>query len=224
MVANKFYPVILQLIALRPETREWFLEEVTGNEGYITIDTRLIDLMIFKGMDPQLQNFIEGVAKVIGYDVSVRQKSKAQEMKERYGHKCQYCGGIFDEHELVIDEIVPQSKGGKKIERNQVPACETCNGKKGGKNVFVFMREEGFTLTTGLKDKLDGLVQKGDISYPKGYPLLKKKRKKERLYSYEQVMKIHNDASNPLQQKDFKITDEDDPNSTTGKKLWRLKK
>jgi hypothetical protein len=44
---------------------------------------------------------------------------------------CAYCAGIFREHDLTRDHIVPVSKQGKDVWMNVVTSCKPCNGLKG---------------------------------------------------------------------------------------------
>lgn len=51
-----------------------------------------------------------------------------------YNFKCAYCGVTFDDIDVpTIDHIVPISKGGDNTKDNVVPACQSCNSKKGTK-------------------------------------------------------------------------------------------
>lgn len=49
-------------------------------------------------------------------------------MKDRYGHRCVYCGRKMKR--LEQDHIIPLSKGGNHTYSNIVPACRSCNAKK----------------------------------------------------------------------------------------------
>lgn len=50
---------------------------------------------------------------------------------EKYGFKCVYCGANPEKGKLMIDHVLPVSKGGTNDEANLVPACFECNnGKK----------------------------------------------------------------------------------------------
>jgi hypothetical protein len=59
----------------------------------------------------------------------------------RFNHKlfkrdrytCAYCGGVFREHELEREHVVPTSRGGKDAWMNVVSACRSCNQLKGAK-------------------------------------------------------------------------------------------
>ena len=51
---------------------------------------------------------------------------------ERDGYKCVMCGrGEKDKIRVVIDHIVPYSKGGKTVYENLQVLCDWCNYKKG---------------------------------------------------------------------------------------------
>ena len=53
---------------------------------------------------------------------------------KEYDYKCAYCGCDFDENTLPTkDHIIPISKGGHNVKENIVPACRSCNSKKGNK-------------------------------------------------------------------------------------------
>ena len=44
--------------------------------------------------------------------------------------RCVYCGGLAGDVVLVIDHLIPVSKGGDNDESNLVAACEDCNQGK----------------------------------------------------------------------------------------------
>jgi 5-methylcytosine-specific restriction endonuclease McrA len=56
-------------------------------------------------------------------------------MKEHYRHCCVYCGK--KQKRLTQDHIVPLIKGGSHTYSNIVPACRSCNAKKGTGAVLV---------------------------------------------------------------------------------------
>lgn len=53
---------------------------------------------------------------------------------KEYGYKCAYCGKEFDLFDLPTkDHMIPITKGGSNTKENIVPACRSCNAKKGNK-------------------------------------------------------------------------------------------
>ena len=56
------------------------------------------------------------------------------------GHRCLYCGDASQS----IDHVKPLSRGGQSVTENCVPACLSCNGKKGDSDVFVWYRSQAF--------------------------------------------------------------------------------
>jgi 5-methylcytosine-specific restriction endonuclease McrA len=50
-------------------------------------------------------------------------------IKEMAGHRCHYCKKQMAR--LAMDHVVPLSKGGHHVASNIVPACKSCNSKKG---------------------------------------------------------------------------------------------
>lgn len=57
--------------------------------------------------------------------------SEWEEIKARYDYRCAYC--LKKPRRLEMDHIIPLSKGGTHTKENIVPACRTCNAKKGNK-------------------------------------------------------------------------------------------
>lgn len=68
------------------------------------------------------------------YKKSVRFSRKNLFLRDLY--RCQYCGETFDNHELTIDHVMPQSKGGKTTWENCVAACSRCNSNKADKHML----------------------------------------------------------------------------------------
>ncbi|KKL48547.1 hypothetical protein LCGC14_2324420 [marine sediment metagenome] len=52
-------------------------------------------------------------------------------IKIAYGHKCAYCGR--PSQRLTQDHVIPLSKDGGYIAENIVPACRSCNSRKGNR-------------------------------------------------------------------------------------------
>lgn len=57
-------------------------------------------------------------------------KEKIKELFEKYKYKCNLCN---KEKNLIIDHIVPLSKGGTNDFKNLQILCQECNQKKGKK-------------------------------------------------------------------------------------------
>lgn len=70
-------------------------------------------------------------------EAAVVDLSRAQweEIKAAYGNRCVYCGRKM--RKLSQDHIIPLSKGGDHTVSNIVPACLTCNLKKGNRAPLV---------------------------------------------------------------------------------------
>ena len=62
---------------------------------------------------------------------------------EHFNNKCVYCGSSA---ELTKDHIVPISQGGSNSISNIVPACSTCNKRKGIKNAKEFASVESYSV------------------------------------------------------------------------------
>lgn len=67
-----------------------------------------------------------------------------QSIKEKWNHKCAYCGNSSEE--LTIDHIVPQTFGGNDHITNVVCCCLKCNRSKAHENWEQwFLRQKFFT-------------------------------------------------------------------------------
>jgi 5-methylcytosine-specific restriction endonuclease McrA len=49
---------------------------------------------------------------------------------ERDGNHCQYCGRTFPREELNLDHVIPRDQGGKTTWENIVCSCIRCNSRK----------------------------------------------------------------------------------------------
>ena len=52
---------------------------------------------------------------------------------ERDRNTCQYCGKIFERHELNLDHVLPRDRGGQTTWENIVCSCIPCNTRKGNR-------------------------------------------------------------------------------------------
>ena len=53
----------------------------------------------------------------------------------RDNYTCQYCGVSYPARMLTWDHVVPRSKGGRNSWDNLVTACQSCNQKKGDRDL-----------------------------------------------------------------------------------------
>lgn len=65
-----------------------------------------------------------------GYTKQQISRTLARSVYERDGYRCISCG---DWHDLSMDHIIPESKGGETTYENLQTMCMTCNRKKGTK-------------------------------------------------------------------------------------------
>ena len=56
-------------------------------------------------------------------------------LKEQAGHRCHYCQQV--KQRLTMDHVIPLSKGGHHMASNIVPACRTCNSRKGNRVLYL---------------------------------------------------------------------------------------
>jgi hypothetical protein len=66
---------------------------------------------------------------------------KRNEIFERDGYRCVYCGQLFPADELTVDHVQPRVRGGDRSEGNLVTACKGCNTLKGHRRLSVFLHE-----------------------------------------------------------------------------------
>lgn len=62
-------------------------------------------------------------------------KGKRFDIFTRDGFKCRYCGRTSVETTLVIDHVIPVSRGGANDDDNLVTSCQGCNSGKSAKNL-----------------------------------------------------------------------------------------
>lgn len=58
---------------------------------------------------------------------------------------CAYCGIPLSIHEVTVDHVDPQARGGSQSLSNLVPACIDCNQEKGDQTVSEFLLAGGLT-------------------------------------------------------------------------------
>jgi 5-methylcytosine-specific restriction endonuclease McrA len=58
-----------------------------------------------------------------------------------YNYCCAYCYKPFSVEELTIDHMIPLSRGGTNTIDNLVPACISCNSRKGTKTPLEMLQK-----------------------------------------------------------------------------------
>lgn len=66
-----------------------------------------------------------------GASVSDLTASQWRQIKDVYGHRCVYCNRRMKR--LTMDHVIPLARGGSHTASNVVPACRSCNLRKGVK-------------------------------------------------------------------------------------------
>ena|SRR5688500_5007221 len=82
---------------------------------------------------------------------------------DRNGRCCFYCGGPFE----FLDHVIPKARGGAKLKNNTVPACRSCNSRKGARTLEEFrdkvnpglalagwLRHYGYLLSEEAREEL----------------------------------------------------------------------
>jgi len=59
-----------------------------------------------------------------------------REILAAHGHACAYCG---KPGRMTRDHVVPIARGGRDEYTNVVPACKTCNTRKGARTIARFI-------------------------------------------------------------------------------------
>lgn len=62
-----------------------------------------------------------------------------------FNHACAYC--LRSDVKLTMDHLVPVSKGGPHTQDNVVPACKSCNSRKGARPLFLMLGQQIQTHT-----------------------------------------------------------------------------
>lgn len=64
--------------------------------------------------------------------LSKRLGKRAQQIKERDGHRCVYCRRTAEQSgaHLHLDHLTPKAHGGKDVPKNLVLACRSCNSRR----------------------------------------------------------------------------------------------
>ena len=85
----------------------------------VRFDTQLLD-------NPDIESIEYQHGELFGYEVR-------EYLLDKYGHTCQYCGGVSDDPVLEWEHIRPKSRGGSGSVKNATLSCRTCNLEKGAR-------------------------------------------------------------------------------------------
>jgi 5-methylcytosine-specific restriction endonuclease McrA len=66
---------------------------------------------------------------------------RVEELIERDGPSCVWCGRELWRRDLTLEHVVPRSRGGHATAENAVVACRSCNRRRGSKPVDAYVRE-----------------------------------------------------------------------------------
>ena len=94
----------------------------------VKFDTQLLD-------DPDIEGKQYQHGTLFGYEIK-------EYLLDKYGHVCQYCGGVSGDRILEWEHIHPVSKGGSDSVKNATLACHCCNSDKSNKLLDEWLEKE----------------------------------------------------------------------------------
>jgi hypothetical protein len=111
-------------------------------------------------------------SKELLYNLEATTSSEARKkwrhsIKEKWNHKCAYCGS--DEN-ITLDHITPRSKGGSDKITNVLCACNSCNRSKGHEKWYDWYMKQSFFTTERLSDIIEWQKQLVETDYKVYYP------------------------------------------------------
>ena len=68
---------------------------------------------------------------------------KREQLFERDGYRCVYCGRVLPAEELTVDHVQSRVRGGDRSGGNLVTACRVCNTRKGHRRLAEYLAEDG---------------------------------------------------------------------------------
>ena len=63
------------------------------------------------------------------------------ELIERDGPSCVWCGRSLWRRDLTVEHVVPRSRGGHLVSENALVACRACNRRRGSRPVDAYVRD-----------------------------------------------------------------------------------
>jgi 5-methylcytosine-specific restriction endonuclease McrA len=64
-----------------------------------------------------------------------------EELIERDGPTCVWCGRELWRRDLTLEHVVPRSRGGHLTEENALLACRSCNRRRGSRPADAYVRD-----------------------------------------------------------------------------------
>jgi 5-methylcytosine-specific restriction endonuclease McrA len=64
-----------------------------------------------------------------------------EQLIERDGPACVWCGRELWRRDLTLDHVVPRSRGGHMTPENALVACRSCNRRRGSRPVDAYVRD-----------------------------------------------------------------------------------
>ena len=102
--------------------------------------------------------------------------AKRRSIYLKYGGRCAYCGSPLDIHQMTVDHVLPQSKGGSNSLENLMPSCRKCNTEKDSLILKDYKREKVWQSLT--VSELSDMMK----SYKSFYIMFTQKVKAYRFY------------------------------------------
>jgi 5-methylcytosine-specific restriction endonuclease McrA len=66
---------------------------------------------------------------------------RVEELIERDGPSCVWCGRELWRRDLTLEHVVPRSRGGHATAENALVACRRCNRRRGSRPVDAYVRD-----------------------------------------------------------------------------------
>ena len=125
----------------------------------VRFDTQLLD-------DPDIKGKEYQHGTLYGYEIK-------EYLLAKYGHTCQYCGGVSGDSILEWEHVHPKSRGGSDSVKNATLACKTCNEDKDALTLkeWAAAIESKSNKTVLDKARLEGIkrVQDGRVQKSNRY-------------------------------------------------------
>lgn len=107
------------------------------NIQYVSFEAVRFDTQLMDNPNIQGEEYQQGT--LLGYEIR-------EYLLDKYGHTCQYCGGVSQDPILEWEHIQPKSKGGSDSVKNATLACRTCNQEKGNLPLSQWKEKEDAIL------------------------------------------------------------------------------